>query len=108
MSSSPSRTRPSVGLSRPPTMRSVVVLPQPEGPSRAKKEPAGTVRVRSSTAVKLPNRLVTPEIRRSLGLPPSRLTGSGTDDLLEHVLVGLLLGLVQVLEGVQLLEGVGA
>ena len=40
-------------------MRSVVVLPQPDGPSRAKNEPWGTTRSRSSTAVKEPNDLVT-------------------------------------------------
>jgi hypothetical protein len=33
-------------------MRSVVVLPHPEGPKSAKKDPAGMVNVRSSTAVK--------------------------------------------------------
>src|SRR3954452_6896425 len=108
MSSSPSRTRPSVGFSRPATMRSVVVLPQPDGPRRAKNEPAGTVRVRSSTAVKTPNRLVTPTIRRSLGPAASRPTGSRTDDRLEQILVGLLLGFVEVLEAVQLRQGVGA
>src|SRR3954453_13676532 len=98
MSSSPSRIRPSVGFSRPATMRSVVVLPQPEGPSRAKNEPAGTVSGRWSTEAKTPNRLVTPPIRRSLGPAPSRPAGSRTDDPLEQILVGLLLGLVQVLE----------
>src|SRR3954451_10078714 len=107
MSSSPSSTWPSVGFSRPATMRSVVVLPQPEGPSRAKNDPAGTVSVRSSTAVKTPNRLVTPTIRRSLGPAPTRPAASRTDDPLEQILVGLLLGLVQVLEAVQLRQGVG-
>src|SRR5206468_8475346 len=36
MSSPPIRIWPSVGVSRPEIMRSSVVLPQPEGPSRAK------------------------------------------------------------------------
>ncbi|CAB5002672.1 unannotated protein [freshwater metagenome] len=36
-------------------MRKVVVLPQPEAPRRAKKEPAGIVSVRSSTAATSPN-----------------------------------------------------
>ena len=44
-----------VGSSSPATIRRVVVLPQPEAPSRAKNEPWGTVRSRSSTAVKAPN-----------------------------------------------------
>ena len=34
------RSRPSVGSSKPPIIRSVVVLPQPDGPSSAKNEPA--------------------------------------------------------------------
>ena len=58
-SSVPMTMRPALGSSRPATIRSVVVLPQPEGPSRAKNDPDGIVKVRSSTALKLPNRLVT-------------------------------------------------
>ncbi|GAA3042698.1 hypothetical protein GCM10020000_22210 [Streptomyces olivoverticillatus] len=49
-----SSTVPEVGSSRPAIMRRVVVLPQPEAPSRAKKEPAGTERSSGWTAVKLP------------------------------------------------------
>ena len=33
------RISPSVGISKPAIMRSSVVLPQPEGPSRAKNSP---------------------------------------------------------------------
>ncbi len=33
-------------------MRNVVVLPQPDGPSRAKNDPLGIVRLIPSTAVK--------------------------------------------------------
>ena len=58
-SSSPIRIAPSVGSSRPATIRSVVVLPQPDGPSSAKNDPDGIVRDRSSTATNVPNRLVT-------------------------------------------------
>ena len=36
---------PDVGVSRPATIRSVVVLPQPDGPSSAKNEPRGYVEV---------------------------------------------------------------
>ena len=36
---------PDVGCSRPATIRSVVVLPQPDGPSRAKNEPGRDVEV---------------------------------------------------------------
>src|SRR6266478_959597 len=53
-SSPPSRIRPDVGNSRPAIMRSVVVLPQPEGPSRQKNSPLRTVNVESRTAVKSP------------------------------------------------------
>ena len=58
-SSPPRWTRPAVGSSNPPIMRSVVVLPQPDGPSIAKKLPRGISRSSSSTAVMSPNRLVT-------------------------------------------------
>ena len=39
-SSPPSRTMPAVGSMKPATMRSVVVLPQPEGPSRTRNSPS--------------------------------------------------------------------
>ena len=38
------RIVPEVGVSRPAIMRSVVVLPQPEGPSSVVSVPLGTVR----------------------------------------------------------------
>src|SRR5688500_6129838 len=44
-------------------MRSVVVLPQPDGPSRAKNEPWGTSRSSDFTAVKSANCLVRFESR---------------------------------------------
>src|SRR5687768_1802026 len=90
-------TRPRDGSSRPATMRSVVVFPHPDGPSNAKKEPSGTVSVRSSTATKLPNRLVTPSSRRSLP--------SATDHLVELPLVRRLLLVVEGHEHVARLEG---
>ncbi len=61
MSSSPSRMLPEVGSSRPAIMRSVVVLPQPEAPSRAKNVPSGTVRSSGWTAVTSPKVLLIPE-----------------------------------------------
>src|SRR5919112_2176801 len=100
MSSSPSSTFPAVGVSRPATMRNVVVLPHPDGPRRAKKEPAGMVSVRSSTATALPNDLRSPTSRRSRG-SDFALVRSGTDHRLEQVLVLLLLALVERLEAVQ-------
>src|SRR6266702_2746166 len=59
MSESPMRIVPEVGVSRPATIRRVVVLPQPEGPSSAKNEPCGTSRSSDFTAVKAANSLVT-------------------------------------------------
>jgi hypothetical protein len=53
------RMRPSVGVSKPASMRSRVVLPQPDGPSRQKNSPSSMVRETLSTATMRPNRLVT-------------------------------------------------
>src|SRR6516165_6707714 len=50
-SSPSSSTRPSVGSSSPAIIRSVVVLPQPEGHSIAKKLPSGIVKFEPCTAV---------------------------------------------------------
>src|ERR1700730_14113266 len=41
---------PPVGCSRPATQRSVVVLPQPDGPSRTTISPAGTAKLTPSMA----------------------------------------------------------
>ena len=51
---SPIEIVPADGSSNPATIRSVVVLPQPDGPRRAKKEPSGTTKDKSSTAQKSP------------------------------------------------------
>src|SRR6476620_163250 len=58
-------TSPSSGSSKPAISRSVVVLPQPEGPSREKNAPRGMSRVRFFTAIASPKRLVTPVNRTS-------------------------------------------
>src|SRR6516225_1587961 len=55
-SSPSSRIFPNEGSSRPAIMRSVVVLPQPDGPRRTKKSPSATVKDASCTAVKSPKR----------------------------------------------------
>ena len=47
-----SRTWPRVGCSNPAIMRSVVVLPQPDGPSREKNSPSRIVRLTPRTAAK--------------------------------------------------------
>ena len=43
-SSPASRIRPEVGNSSPAIMRKVVVLPQPDGPSRQKNSPSSTTK----------------------------------------------------------------
>ena len=57
--------RPSVGSSKPPIIRSVVVLPQPDGPSSAKNEPRGISTEIPSTATVSSNRLTTFSSRTS-------------------------------------------
>ena len=52
--------RPASGVSKPAIIRSVVVLPQPLGPSIEKNSPSAISSVTSSTAVWLPKRLLTP------------------------------------------------
>ena len=60
--SGPIQTSPVEGDSRSATMRSRVVLPQPDGPTRATNSPAPTSRsIRSSASVS-PNRRETPRI----------------------------------------------
>src|SRR3954451_5870753 len=71
-------------------MRSVVVLPHPEGPSRAKKLPRGTISERSSTATKSPKRF---ESRSSRSSTPWPAPGSATHHLVELPLVVALLAL---------------
>src|ERR1044071_2563279 len=51
---------PSVGCSNPAIMRKVVVLPHPDGPSRARNSPSRMSRSSRSTAATSSNRLVTP------------------------------------------------
>jgi hypothetical protein len=82
-------------------MRSVVVLPQPEGPSRAKKLPLSTSRLRRSTATTSSKRLVTSssltstfcvvaaEASRSWANPSPRFRQHVSED--GHDLVELLL-----------------
>src|ERR1051326_7306599 len=49
----PSQISPSSGSSRPAIIRSVVVLPQPLGPSRTSSSPSSTSKLTSSTAGRL-------------------------------------------------------
>ncbi len=54
MSEPPALIEPEVGSMKPATMRSVVVLPQPDGPSNASIRPCGTFTLRSATATAEP------------------------------------------------------
>ncbi len=58
---------PAVGSSNPAIIRSIVVLPEPEGPRRAKNSPSTMSRSMSSTATTSPKVLVTPT-RRTAGV----------------------------------------
>src|SRR5688572_14845444 len=53
-------TAPRVGAMRPASMRRIVDLPQPEGPSRLTKRPRGTSKLMSWIAVTAPKVLPTP------------------------------------------------
>src|SRR3954469_23141043 len=74
-SSPPRKILPSVGSSRPAIMRKVVVLPQPEGPSRQKNSPSLTVKVESFTATKSAKALC----RRSTRISATSLCSSGRE-----------------------------
>ena len=67
---------PDVGVSRPATIRSVVVLPQPDGPSRAKNEPAGYVEVEVVDGLEGPEVLGQAAELETLAGPPVRRAAS--------------------------------
>src|SRR5882672_9812990 len=75
-SSAPRKMRPEVGNSNPAIMRKVVVLPQPDGPSRQKNSPSRTVKVESCTATKSAKALC----RRSTRISAMSLLGELGDD----------------------------
>src|SRR5690606_21912282 len=62
-SSPATSTRPASGRRKPAIIRSVVVLPQPDGPSRATSSPGAMSSRRSSTMVRPPSTLVSPSSR---------------------------------------------
>ena len=75
---------PASGDSKPAIIRSTVVLPEPDGPSIEKNSPSRMSRSTSSTAVTLPNVLVTPRRLTAVALASSvRLDSCGCD--LTHV-----------------------
>src|SRR5918999_70513 len=91
MSSSSTKMRPSVGRSSPAIIRSIVVLPQPDGPRNEISLPGGSSRSTPATAVTSSNRFTSPSSRR----PPrtSTVTVLGEDQL-GPVLVDPVLQLV--------------
>src|SRR6185503_14171388 len=56
----PMRAPPSLGSSKPHSMRITVDLPEPFGPRKPKMEPFATLRLTELTAVKCPKRFVRP------------------------------------------------
>src|SRR5688572_32913272 len=68
---SPKRISPASGRSNPAMSRSVVVLPQPEPPTRATSSPGSISSESSSTAVLPPKRLLTP--RSAMRMLPREL-----------------------------------
>ena len=74
-SSPPSSTRPWSGSSKPAIRRSVVVLPEPEGPSIVKNSPWPTSRSMRSTATKSPKRF-SRSTRRMSGTPSAAVAAA--------------------------------
>jgi hypothetical protein len=69
--------RPSSAVSRPATQRSVVVLPQPEGPTSEKNSCSSMAKPIASTAVMPPKRLVRPSTWMVTPTEPPLLRASG-------------------------------
>src|ERR1700712_744187 len=101
MSLPSSRIVPDVGVSNPATIRNVVVFPHPEGPNRAKNEPAGTSRSNDFTAVNAANSLVNARISRPLpdSAPPGPgVAGAGSSTTDDIGPVPLILGVLLLVE----------
>ena len=73
-SASPIVMRPDVSVSRPATRRSVVDLPQPDGPSSTTSVPTAASKLTSSTARVAPQDLVT-RWREIAGIASARAGG---------------------------------
>src|ERR1700754_4285992 len=69
------RTVPASGRSKPAMQRSVVVLPQPLGPSRVKNSPSGTSKLTWSTAL---NAASEPDAGNVLDSSSTTITGYGS------------------------------
>src|SRR5262249_51046630 len=75
MSRPPCSMRPVVWMSRPAMARRSVVLPQPDGPRKQPNSPSAISSEMSPSAVKAPNFLVRPWIRRKGGVGNPLLLG---------------------------------
>ena len=85
---------PSVGDTRPRTIRSVVLLPAPFGPRNPVTTPGWTSRLRSSTAVTDPKRFVTPRTEIA-GNPSGARSADGQSILLLASIISAPSGRVQ-------------
>jgi hypothetical protein len=65
---------PASGVTKPSSIRSVVVFPAPLGPRNPVIEPGSTVKLRSSTAFTAPKRLLNPEATIRPGVYPAMYT----------------------------------
>src|SRR5215210_8960409 len=65
---------PELGCSKPAIMRSVVVLPQPDGPRNETNSPRSAARLKSSTATNSPNLFWTPLSSRNVMVPSSGMS----------------------------------
>src|SRR4051812_8310153 len=79
-SAAPMRTSPSSGMTKPAMMRSSVVLPDPEGPSRLVKRPASKPALTRSSTFSAPNVLVSP----LTSTPPTHPSELGEEGKSEH------------------------
>src|SRR3990172_1608746 len=79
MSWSSSTIVPAVGTSKPAIIRSVVVLPQPDGPRKLTNSPFSAPRLKSSTATVAPKCFCTPVSTRKL-IGRSSPDSAGADD----------------------------
>src|SRR3972149_5183864 len=76
MSPPSSRIVPAVGISKPAIIRSVVVLPQPDGPRKLTNSPFSAPRLKSSTATVAPKCFCTPvSTRKLIGRSPPAAAG---------------------------------
>src|ERR1041385_4942971 len=102
----PIRMSPPVGCSRPAIMRSSVVLPQPDGPSRTRYSPSRQTRLMPSTAAVAPpndfrtSRTSTSAIQALLRAADQPLAAPALEDRLD-----LLLGVGHRLFGLALAAG---